>query len=162
VQAIIQEFSGIEKIDIIQWQDNPKSYIAQSLSPAKEIKVEVNEDEKLAKVFVAPEELSLAIGKDGQNVRLASKLTGYRIEIEGDEKLAKEPLEKPKLEAKKEEKEVKEEVLAEEAKEVTQAAQDSGEVEKVNEEEQVLSQVVETATQEKEVSEETKSSSDQA
>ncbi|HYM65457.1 MAG TPA: transcription termination/antitermination protein NusA, partial [Candidatus Sulfotelmatobacter sp.] len=46
VQAIIQEFSGIEKIDIIQWQDNPKSYIAQSLSPAKEIKVEVNEDEK--------------------------------------------------------------------------------------------------------------------
>jgi transcription termination/antitermination protein NusA len=93
VQAIIQEFAGIEKIDIIQWQENIKSYIAQALSPAKELSVEVNEKEKLAKVSVAPEELSLAIGKEGQNVRLASKLTGFRIEIEGDESLAKIPAE---------------------------------------------------------------------
>jgi N utilization substance protein A len=108
VQAIIQEFSGIEKIDIIQWQENIKNYIAQALSPAKDLKVEVDEKEKLAKVMVAPEELSLAIGKEGQNVRLASKLTGYRIEIEGDEKLAKEA---PKEEKQKEEKveEIKEE-----------------------------------------------------
>lgn len=84
IQAVIAEFGGIEKIDIVQWQENPKNYIAQALSPAKNLKVEVNEEEKLAKVKVAGDELSLAIGKDGQNVRLASKLTGYRIEIEED------------------------------------------------------------------------------
>ena len=105
VQAIIQEFGGIEKIDIIQWQDNPKSYIAQALSPAKDVKVELNEEEKVAHVFVAPEELSLAIGKDGQNVRLASKLTGWRIEIEGKEELSKIPQQAAEEPA-KEEKEV--------------------------------------------------------
>lgn len=85
VQAIIQELGGIEKIDIIQWQDNAKSYITQALSPAKNITVILNEDEKMATVKVPKDELSLAIGREGQNVRLASKLTGYRIEIEGDE-----------------------------------------------------------------------------
>jgi transcription termination/antitermination protein NusA len=90
VQAIIQEFGGIEKIDIIQWSEDPKTYIAQSLSPAKDIKVEVSEEEKIARVFAPKEELSLAIGKDGQNVRLASKLTGYRIEIEGKEEPVEE------------------------------------------------------------------------
>lgn len=83
VQAIIQEFSGMEKIDIIQWSEDPKVYIAQALSPAKNITVTVNEEEKIATVAVSQEELSLAIGREGQNVRLASKLTGYRIEIEG-------------------------------------------------------------------------------
>lgn len=82
VQNIIQEFGGIEKIDIIQWQEDTKSYIAQALSPAKHVRVVISTDEKIAHVFVAKDELSLAIGKDGQNVRLASKLTGYRIEIE--------------------------------------------------------------------------------
>ncbi len=90
VQAIIQEFGGIEKIDIIQWSDDPKTYITQALSPAKNVRVEINEEEKAAFVFVPREELSLAIGKDGQNVRLASKLTGYRIEIEGKEDAASE------------------------------------------------------------------------
>ncbi len=97
VQAIIQEFAGIEKIDIIQWQDNIKNYVTQALSPAKELKVEIDEKEKTAHVKVAPEELSLAIGKDGQNVRLASKLTGYRIEIEGDESLSKIPPQEEKV-----------------------------------------------------------------
>src|SRR5258708_3597058 len=92
VQAIIQEFGGLEKIDIIQWQENPQRYVAAALSPAKNLTVELNEKEKLAKVKVAPEELSLAIGKDGQNVRLASKLTGYRIEIEEDKSLAQVPI----------------------------------------------------------------------
>lgn len=85
VQAIIAELGGAEKIDIIQWQDNPKSYIIQALSPAKNITVTLDEKEKTAHVVVPKEELSLAIGKDGQNVRLASKLAGYRIEIEGAE-----------------------------------------------------------------------------
>ncbi len=84
VQAIIQELGGQEKIDIVQWSDDTKSYIAQSLSPAKNLTVELNEEDKVAKVFVPQDELSLAIGKDGQNVRLAYKLTGYRIEIEGN------------------------------------------------------------------------------
>jgi N utilization substance protein A len=85
VQAIIQELGGLEKIDIIQWQDNPKSYITQALSPAKNIVVEINETDKVATVTVPKDELSLAIGREGQNVRLASKLSGYRIEIEGAE-----------------------------------------------------------------------------
>ncbi|HZJ18715.1 MAG TPA: transcription termination factor NusA [Patescibacteria group bacterium] len=112
VQAVIQEFNGLEKIDIIQWQDNPKSYIAQALSPAKNLKVELDEKEKIAHVAVAEDELSLAIGKDGQNVRLASKLTGYRIEIEGmkDEKEKEEKKsEDIKVEAKEKKTEKKEE-----------------------------------------------------
>ncbi len=84
VQAIIQELGGLEKIDIIQWSDDPKTYIAQALSPAKNVRVELDEKEKIAHVFVPQDELSLAIGKDGQNVRLAYKLTQYRIEIEGE------------------------------------------------------------------------------
>ena len=90
VQAIIAEFNGLEKIDIIQWQENIRDYVVQALSPAKNITVEIDEKEKTAKVKVPQDELSLAIGKDGQNVRLASKLTGYRIEIEGEESLVKE------------------------------------------------------------------------
>src|SRR5581483_5760441 len=84
VQAIIQELGGLEKIDIVQWSDDTKTYIAQALSPAKNVRVELDEKEKIAHVFVPQDELSLAIGKDGQNVRLAYKLTQYRIEIEGE------------------------------------------------------------------------------
>src|SRR6202043_2688243 len=61
-----------------------KTYIAQALSPAKNVRVELDEKEKIAHVFVPQDELSLAIGKDGQNVRLAYKLAQYRIEIEGE------------------------------------------------------------------------------
>lgn len=82
IQSVIQEFGGIEKIDIIQWSDDIKTYIGQALSPAKNVRVEIKED-GIAYVNVPKEELSLAIGREGQNVRLASKLTGYRIEIEG-------------------------------------------------------------------------------
>lgn len=88
VQAVIAELSGLERIDIIQWFEDPKNYIAQALSPAKDLQVKINEKGKIAHVSVAKEELSLAIGKEGQNVRLASRLTGYRIEIEEKEGLA--------------------------------------------------------------------------
>ena len=83
IQAIIQEFSGIEKIDIIQWTDDIKVYVANALSPAKDVTVDLDEDEKVAHVSVPQDQLSLTIGVGGQNVRLASKLTGYRIEVEG-------------------------------------------------------------------------------
>ncbi len=117
VQAIIQEVGGIEKIDIIQWQEDIKSYIAAALSPAKNVEVHLNEEEKIARVVVPQEELSLAIGKDGQNVRLASKLTGYRIEIEGTEPVkTEEPAEEEAQEPKAEETPV-EEAPAEEPKE---------------------------------------------
>lgn len=94
VQSIIQELGGIEKVDIIQWADDTKQYIAQALSPAKNVQVEVDEEEKVAHVKVPTEELSLAIGKEGQNVRLAHKLTGYRIEIEGSGEVATDDLKK--------------------------------------------------------------------
>jgi len=116
VQAIIDEFNGLEKIDIIQWQDNPKQYIAASLSPAKEVTVEVDEEQKIAHVKVPSAQLSLAIGKEGQNVRLASKLTGYRIEIEGEGEPEAEVSKEGPKEAQKpaEEVQTKEEVKAEE------------------------------------------------
>jgi N utilization substance protein A len=100
VQAIIQEFNGMEKIDIIQWSDDPKTYIAQALSPAKNVTVKINEEEKVATVVLPKEELSLAIGKEGQNVRIASKLTGYRIEIEGKEEPVTEGAPVKEVEAK--------------------------------------------------------------
>jgi transcription termination/antitermination protein NusA len=99
VQAVIDEIGG-EKIDIIEWNDDVAKLIASSLSPAKVIKVEIKEDHREAKVFVPGDQLSLAIGKRGQNVRLAVKLTGWKIDVEsiGDEEEKAE--EKPEDEVK--------------------------------------------------------------
>lgn len=80
VQQIVDELRG-EKIDIIKWSDDPRVYISSALSPAKVLSVDVNETEKAAKVVVEDYQLSLAIGKEGQNVRLAAKLTGWKIDI---------------------------------------------------------------------------------
>ena len=80
IQAILAEL-GDEKIDIILWDENPAQFIANSLSPAKIDKVEINEQDKIAVVYAQEDQLSLAIGKNGQNVRLAGKLTGYEIDI---------------------------------------------------------------------------------
>jgi N utilization substance protein A len=80
VSAITEELSG-EKIDVIEWSPDARRFIATALSPAKAISIELNEDEKKAVVTVSPEEQSLAIGKGGQNVRLAAKLTGWKIDI---------------------------------------------------------------------------------
>src|SRR5690606_16830563 len=83
VQAITNELNG-EKLDLILWSPDVERYIVASLSPAKAIDIEVNNEEKTAKVTVLDDQLSLAIGKEGQNVRLAAKLTGYRIDIAGE------------------------------------------------------------------------------
>ncbi len=80
IQTIIAELGG-EKVDIIEWDATPASFIAKALSPAKVERVDLDEAEKIATVHVADDQLSLAIGKGGQNVRLASKLTGWRINI---------------------------------------------------------------------------------
>ncbi len=82
VNAITAELHG-EKIDIIEYSTDPKEYIKKALSPAKPTAIEINEETNQAKVTVLREEQSLAIGKGGQNVRLAAKLTGYKIDIEG-------------------------------------------------------------------------------
>jgi transcription termination/antitermination protein NusA len=80
VQNIVNELKN-EKIDIIKWSKLPEEYIANALSPSKVIDVTVDEDNKSAKVIVDDNQLSLAIGKEGQNVRLAAKLTGWKIDI---------------------------------------------------------------------------------
>jgi N utilization substance protein A len=86
VQAIVDELRG-EKIDIIKWSSNAQEYISSSLSPAKVVRVDINEEEKSAKVTVPDFQLSLAIGKEGQNARLAAKLTGWKIDIKSESQL---------------------------------------------------------------------------
>lgn len=88
VQAVINELNG-EKIDIIEHSDTPAEYIRSSLAPAEGLKVEIDEDKRKATITVPDDQLSLAIGKGGQNARLAAKLTGYSIDIKGEE--AKKP-----------------------------------------------------------------------
>lgn len=83
VGIVVHELKG-EKIDIIPWNELPESYIAAALSPSKVVKVVVDDEEKSAKVVVPDYQLSLAIGKEGQNARLAAKLTGYRIDIKSE------------------------------------------------------------------------------
>lgn len=80
VERIVSELNN-EKIDIIEWDSDPAVYIAKALSPAKVLMVYINESEKAAKVIVPDNQLSLAIGKEGQNARLAAKLTGWKIDI---------------------------------------------------------------------------------
>lgn len=80
MQTIISELGG-EKIDIIEYNENPVKFIANALAPAKVLSIELNEEENKAIVKVASDKLSLAIGKAGQNVRLAARLTGWKIDI---------------------------------------------------------------------------------
>jgi N utilization substance protein A len=84
VNAVVSEVGEQEKIDIIVWADNPIEYITQALSPTKVAKVVLDEKNQKAKVIVPEDQLSIAIGKSGQNVRLASKLTGYELDIEAE------------------------------------------------------------------------------
>ena len=83
VNSIVNDLRG-EKIDIINWSENPEVFIENSLSPSKVVSVEVNIAEKSAKVVVPDYQLSLAIGKEGQNARLAARLTGYKIDIKSE------------------------------------------------------------------------------
>ena len=81
---------GGEKIDIIVWSDDPFEYIARALSPAKVISVEIDEITKSARVIVPDDKLSLAIGKGGQNVRLAAKLTNWKIDVKSESRASEE------------------------------------------------------------------------
>jgi N utilization substance protein A len=83
VQAIVQELKG-EKIDVVKWSSDPIQFIANALSPAKVLSVDVFSEDKMARVVVPDYQLSLAIGKEGQNARLAAKLTGWKIDIKNE------------------------------------------------------------------------------
>jgi len=111
IQTIINEVGG-EKIDIIEYSDDPSKFIANALAPAKIEQVNLNYENKQATVIVDPEQLSLAIGRDGQNVRLAARLTGWRLDIisttdKTNEAPAKEALKKEKTNKTTSEKKVK-------------------------------------------------------
>ena len=83
VQRIVDELKG-EKIDIVRWSNDPVEYVANALSPSQVVKVLVDEEEKATTVVVPDHQLSLAIGKRGQNARLAPKLTGWKIDIKSE------------------------------------------------------------------------------
>ncbi|HSX35186.1 MAG TPA: transcription termination factor NusA [Candidatus Saccharimonadales bacterium] len=91
VNAVMSEVGEQEKIDIIVWNDNSVEYISSALSPTKVSKVELDEATKKARVIVPEDQLSIAIGRGGQNVRLASKLTGYELDIEAEKTSAPAP-----------------------------------------------------------------------
>src|SRR5207237_3770727 len=90
VQSIIRELRG-EKIDIVEWNDDPTTFVINALSPAKVSRVSVlDEEQRIMEVVVEDKQLSLAIGKKGQNVRLAAKLVGWRIDIKSEEEKRQE------------------------------------------------------------------------
>ena len=115
IQNVVNELNG-EKIDVIQWSPNVNTFITNALSPAQIVGVGLNEEENIATVVVPDKQLSLAIGKEGQNARLAAKLTGWRIDIKSAsvaeaEKAAAKPA--PKVEEKEAEAVIAEELAAE-------------------------------------------------
>jgi transcription termination/antitermination protein NusA len=123
IQNIVKELNN-ERIDVIEWSEDTKVMITNALAPAKIAKIEISESDKSAHVTVPDAQLSLAIGKEGQNVRLAAKLTGWKIDIlseEGNKEkvISAAPIEEKLVEKVKEEikEEVKEEAITEAAKE---------------------------------------------
>jgi N utilization substance protein A len=98
VQAVIDELEG-EKIDVIPYSDDPEKFIIAALSPAEGVKVKLEKKKKEAVVSVPDDQLSLAIGREGQNVRLAAKLTGFKIDIKGTEKAVKKEVKEKKKKA---------------------------------------------------------------
>ena len=89
IDNVVNDLGG-EKIDVIEWDENPAIFIQNSLRPSPVISVDVYDDDKLARVVVPDEKLSLAIGKEGQNARLAARLTGYKIDIKSESQAAQE------------------------------------------------------------------------
>ena len=98
VQAVVDELRG-EKIDIVRWSDDPSRYLASALSPARINEVRLEEESRSATVIVPDSQQSLAIGKEGQNVRLAARLTGWRIDIRSESQMREiDAIEKPEFE----------------------------------------------------------------
>ena len=123
VRQVVNELRG-EKVDVVQWREDPAQFIAEALGPAKVKEVRIDEETKTAEVIVSEHQLSLAIGKEGQNARLAARLSGYKIDIRSDAPPA-EPVVEP--EAVEEPVEGPEAVEAPEAAEELQVAAEEGE-----------------------------------
>jgi N utilization substance protein A len=129
VQAVIDELGG-EKIDIIEWNDDVAKFISNALSPAKVLGVKIIESKKEARVAVPADQLSLTIGKQGQNVRLAAKLTGWKIDVVSGEPSSavategKEKKEKEEEKEKGEKEEEKSEKIKEEKKDAEEVAKE--------------------------------------
>jgi N utilization substance protein A len=87
VQAVVNELHG-EKVDIVKWSEEPSEFVSNSLSPAKVVSVQILDEDKIARAIVPDYQLSLAIGKEGQNARLAAKLTGWKIDIKSETQAA--------------------------------------------------------------------------
>ncbi len=111
VQAVMNEIGG-EKIDIILWDEDLKVYITNALSPAKVLDITLNEKEQKASVKVPEDQLSLAIGKSGQNVRLAAKLTGWNVDIEGSDTAGIEAVEEAAAKPKPQKKDLEAAIIA--------------------------------------------------
>jgi len=94
VQAVVAELGG-EKVDVVPWSDDPAVFVANALSPAQVVNVNIDEEHRIANVTVPERMLSLAIGREGQNARLAAKLTGWRIDIRSDVVVAAAPIATP-------------------------------------------------------------------
>ena len=122
VSAVVNELHG-EKMDIITWSEDPCQYVSAALSPADVLSVELVADQKACRVVVPDDQLSLAIGKEGQNARLAARLTGYKIDIKPASKATEEAQEQVETEVQEEEVQ-EEEVLEEEALEAQATEQD--------------------------------------
>ena len=132
VQAVVDELRG-EKVDIVRWGDEPEKYVASALSPAKVSRVIIDESTRSATVIAPDNQLSLAIGREGQNVRLAARLTGWRIDIRGEGQLqqAKEQALAQALEAEAETAEAPEVALATAAGEAPEAEAETAEAPEV-------------------------------
>ncbi len=132
VRQVVNELRG-EKVDVVQWREDPAQFIAEALGPAKVKEVRIDEETKTAEVIVSEHQLSLAIGKEGQNARLAARLSGYKIDIRSDAPPPEEtPEEAEEAEGEVEEAEMVEEApAAEEAEgaEELPAAEEAGEAE---------------------------------
>lgn len=137
IQNIINELKG-EKIDVIEWSEDPSTFIAASLLPAQVLAVDTREDEKFAQVIVPDDQLSLAIGKAGQNARLAARLTNWKIDIKSEtqfrEMLAK-AAEEEEDEDEVEEVQETQETVVEETAEQPEVVEEVKETEEVKEEE---------------------------
>jgi N utilization substance protein A len=92
---VVAELAG-EKIDVIEWSEDPAVFVAKALSPAQVVAVHIDEEHRIANVVVPEKMLSLAIGREGQNARLAAKMTGWRIDIRSDAQ-AHEPASVPRV-----------------------------------------------------------------
>ena len=97
IQNIINELGG-EKIDVIEWSEDPATFISAALLPAQVLAVDIKEEERFAQVIVPDDQLSLAIGKSGQNARLAAKLTNWKIDIKSESQFRQILAEKQNLE----------------------------------------------------------------